>query len=736
MNKLLKGTETYVYAFATSSEKYITKKDFASTEKFLAFIKMHTGKHELHIQTNSKFSSIYKIQPNTIFKFTINGDLPKIEQQHIYSIVKKMVGKGCIIYLNDTKVDKNNIDKYSPIEILYPYPTICCNVDPPPMFKLSSNNPMDVLPLIKENFSKKFKQANLTVPELYCDTITHVNDYVILNYILCKPDLRLVIASTYIDNIYVKSIKSYKVISHIKYLLSHIRNEHVHKIKNITKCDVYVVDKETKVDNTMWVTKSFYETIVVAKLLFNDNSIQYIEKRLNKESLFTMHDKLNLLLSDLNNQLADSECCVFRHGIVSYVLGLREFNDCDYSSLGIDLKLPTLTTNGIQVDNANILEDGWWTDAQTYVHQLSFGIDNYHAHITDPRAYGYYMGIKIETLNGHLTKRALVNRPSRVAEIIYFNFMTDSKYPIYKPPSMYIEYPNLNNYDVDPWLIFKVNRDPSIKYEPYPYKSKWIEKLYMVIKHRFHLDIDMDTLQEFIKDIPVLDPVLFKTVTAGKYEPPFKPIMGGVYNISDALSKVIDAINLDTLEIPSSLNQREFIDYIMVKYQVYRAYSDNVKVLFFKIVDCLETIFTSLLSKYNISIEEHKDMAESSSKVLSYISLHYDEFKNKLPPLSIQLFESGWQYPGFCPKVPIERLHKLLDFPFQHLPLLGYSIEVGTISNGIPFPSFEPELEDSSTNRAKSNLENLRKYDKYLYEESTRLFQLAEQIHGVKYLNT
>ena len=233
------------------------------------------------------------------------------------------------------------------------------------------------------------------------------------------------------------------------------------KLRELLK--TYKVNKQ----DTIHITSCELETIELAQLIFNNNSLEMMKyqrmdiligkyRKFSKSIIIlNLYKKilyLNFQLIDINRFLAFSS-------IVLFALGLRDINDIDaffyhkpgFISSETD-KLKYLIDEFIsenlggkerQVIEFTMKGYGDWDfkSYKEYPHKWFeeklpklYGANTYENVIFNPKFHFYFLGIKCVSYQGDFARRASRNRPASIADLIAVNRMTHLKVDIPQLP--------------------------------------------------------------------------------------------------------------------------------------------------------------------------------------------------------------------------------------------------------------------------------------------------------------
>ena len=237
-------------------------------------------------------------------------------------------------------------------------------------------------------------------------------------------------------------------------------------------------DEEYKLKDTMHIVNSNYETIELAQMIFNNNTLESMKYQrmdilIGKYRKFTKSIMvLNLFKKLLYTKLEfiDINRVLIFSSFVLFSLGLRNFNDIDAfvyhhpkynSSKTKNLKeiiddFVTVTLGG---DNRQIIEFivkgyGDWTmnEFKDYPHKWlektlpeKYGANTFENVIFHPKFHFYFLGLKAVIYQGDFARRSSRNRPSSIADLIAINRMTHFKINIPKlPETIWVNHKEVN----------------------------------------------------------------------------------------------------------------------------------------------------------------------------------------------------------------------------------------------------------------------------------------------------
>ena len=198
-------------------------------------------------------------------------------------------------------------------------------------------------------------------------------------------------------------------------------------------------------DNGHLIIKNFYNTVLAAKLFLNKNSIDILKYQdLNRFNNFKMRDsriKFNTLLNLMNDKLTlfEQEKLIAIHGMISYMLGLRNMSDIDMNCNNDEEVVNKMNvTLDFELDIMNINPDSSDINTIQYISKIKsiINTDNINCIFTDPNNYFYFYGLKCISLDINMKSRYIRQRPNAIAEIIAFNLKNpNNKYDLPEIPT-------------------------------------------------------------------------------------------------------------------------------------------------------------------------------------------------------------------------------------------------------------------------------------------------------------
>ncbi len=328
-----------------------------------------------------------------------------------------------------------------------------------------------ILDFGKEISKLKYNKNTINIPEnnLYLN-------YLILYYTQCRENIKILtvypnsntkpngwikILKQNCDLYAVKKIKlsgkaSYSLIYQI-YAYTNQYNK-LNQIKQYSKelgwsdendvKDIYVYlyegDFKEKIKD-IHISDTFYETINMAKIYFNQNSLNFLQDQRLDRLLNYRFNNCKVLLNTFINyiyrniELFDIDKFLILSGSILYSYGVRRCSDVDFFIGSYPKKVKTQNfyekidkflldenTKFFFTDGytKNYKEGKYWRNFYKTWHvewaQL-FGAEHISETIFDPRYHYYFMGMKMMLLDADLTRRNVRYRPAAIADLIMVN---------------------------------------------------------------------------------------------------------------------------------------------------------------------------------------------------------------------------------------------------------------------------------------------------------------------------
>ena len=264
---------------------------------------------------------------------------------------------------------------------------------------------------------------------------------------MCRPNMKLHIydkKQLFLNELLDVSYYKYLVLTHKEYenlilQLKSIRTKFENiKVNERTRNHIHIYFTEDKLEtyldpeidkNHIYSSKTFIETTINAKTILNNLSIKYLKYQNIRQNIkyISSIKKLNKFLYWMykNMTLFDMELFFIWSGMVSFMLGIREFTDIDFHYIdnhkGIIRKLERFKT-------AKIVDMDLDTDVKKINYSMRIQLDsmkligeNRNSLFVNPNMYCYFYGIKINNLLTHFYWRIIRGRPSQAAELIAFS---------------------------------------------------------------------------------------------------------------------------------------------------------------------------------------------------------------------------------------------------------------------------------------------------------------------------
>lgn len=187
--------------------------------------------------------------------------------------------------------------------------------------------------------------------------------------------------------------------------------------------------------DSKFVTNNFRDTVILAKLFLNDNSLDAIKyQNFSKFTSKKFQDNWKIINSFINKvydtiSLYQQEQFVVVHGVITSFLGLRPANDIDIAIYDNHTLARKLSNIKIPLEVDVLVYDGnlYRQAKDSHIH----GIKNIQELFFNKNKYMYINGIKCHSVFTNLQSRFARKRPNAVAEIIAFNqYNPENKYRI------------------------------------------------------------------------------------------------------------------------------------------------------------------------------------------------------------------------------------------------------------------------------------------------------------------
>ena len=260
--------------------------------------------------------------------------------------------------------------------------------------------------------------------------------------------------------------------------------------------------------NTKLTTKNFFQTVILAKLFLNKNSIEFTKyqdiDRYSKlgieENIKELKDIIKLFYQKFS--LFEQEKILFIHGTITSFLGLRNSGDIDiaiYEDEDIGKKMDKLKINK-EIEYLIHYSSGK-NDLTKY--KDLFKLNDIKELFLDHNNYMYVFGIKCWSLEKNLKSRSLRNRPNSVTEIVAFNYLNPNNlYPIPSPPER-VYYIRKKGTNENPVMKIKPLEESQLDklevVKEYPTdRTMWINVIKKRLKERYDIDLSYEEIDNII----------------------------------------------------------------------------------------------------------------------------------------------------------------------------------------------------------------------------------------------
>lgn len=279
------------------------------------------------------------------------------------------------------------------------------------------------------------------------------NDTRLLYTIMSSPDMRITVTfnppAKIIKKLTLETGHAFRVFHQIATQNSEMSNLDIKSIWPPNQTVLYFTDSDAK----GVTTTSFSNTIIVAKLIFNANSLDFLKYQdldrflmLSRQCWALMNSYAKFL--DMNFTAKEREQTVAYHGLISYMLGLRRFNDIDVLWGGPAADVSKFNQfNYIDIISFDEKFDSAKSQAQLKSVQCRFlrssDVKTIDQLWNDPNEYGYFMGIKCLKLSTNINLRLMRQRPKAMAELVALKLKYPALVPKLKIPTWKIDEQNL-----------------------------------------------------------------------------------------------------------------------------------------------------------------------------------------------------------------------------------------------------------------------------------------------------
>lgn len=235
-------------------------------------------------------------------------------------------------------------------------------------------------------------------------------------------------------------------------------------------------------NDIMHINDYFYQTIEYSQLLFNQNSLNVLEKQDCTNFLTFNFLPSNLKMQTLrktlysNISLLELDRMITLGGCSLYAHGARSFGDIDSVFIDSRNKAPQLDkfvddnfgnkSTKIKFMDSSVIGSSSWHDSWTIKNKIitnKMNIDNFNDMVLDPKNFFYHQGIKFVTLEFELLRKLNRNSVTDHIDFIMINLLY---------PELIKDYVILQNNDED--IDFdKYNKIDSDKY--FMYNNKYMD---------------------------------------------------------------------------------------------------------------------------------------------------------------------------------------------------------------------------------------------------------------------
>lgn len=387
----------------------------------------------------------------------------------------------------------------------------CCNtIQVEPMFPNIKSH-MEPIKLLAEHFKEKYyeelyekyKDSTLDVIDGFSDM-----DEILLQYIKCRPNMRAYITDKESKCSKILTLNKKQLAGFLfqikiyenKYSFNEINELRDNIMKNRNGVNLYILFTEEEHYSLIHSTRTFIETIEVAMLCCNKNSIRLLQyQRLDRLLHGNYLHSRTLLMTYkkwlyLNVPFVDHGRFLIFSGSVLYTLGVRNLSDIDLIVISDNYNEKQLQTFFVDEGKFPFIDfherkDNKWYHQGVYMDYLSEWFDKewpslYNAEsmintVYNPKFHYYFLGIKIICMEADIKRRIKRSRPAAYADLIAIIKFTNQK----------IEIPKL---DKGYWK-------EHIYYDFTPAElSKLINTTQWHLKKKYHIAMSLDEIKNVI----------------------------------------------------------------------------------------------------------------------------------------------------------------------------------------------------------------------------------------------
>lgn len=270
-------------------------------------------------------------------------------------------------------------------------------------------------------------------------------------------------------------------------------NEIYNKINNYKSFYFSFVNNNHKINNFIFQTKTYEETLIISRAILNENSIQFMREQLFERFILF---KYPTLFINYRNHINSNFEPIDRHkflifsSTIFWSYGIRENNDLDcYISHN---PLITKTKNFLnKIDFGEKYDIVWiglfnWNIFSEYLLKVlcqEYKISSFNELIFNPKYHYYFCGMKMTLLNFEVIRRQFRQRASSIADLIAIKMLLR---------------PNLNYYS-ESINFYKKLLDETyiVKYE----NKNIIHTIQNNLKYRHNIILDKNIIFNIVNQI-------------------------------------------------------------------------------------------------------------------------------------------------------------------------------------------------------------------------------------------
>lgn len=249
-------------------------------------------------------------------------------------------------------------------------------------------------------------------------------------------------------------------------------------------------EKELKLYDYIHVNNDDNQAYVYAGILFNKNSIRFLEKQ-NSWKIYEMIKSIQLL-NKFKNFIHKYGIIAFEHTIlfsssILFSYGLREMNDIDgYMVKNNYIKIEDLNT--FNRNDIDLTYDGSSQTNEEWLKVLDdrakgFGANNFDELAINPKYHYYFMGVKFLRLKYDVITRLSRGRPAQITDLLVLRQLYDLSYKL-AIPKITKMYDESTKKDIE---------------KPVDYQ-KFLDTVKYYLKKRYFINLSLSEIKDWIEN--------------------------------------------------------------------------------------------------------------------------------------------------------------------------------------------------------------------------------------------